>query len=290
MATGVTASTNLTELVPEITLEADFIYQNMALGESLVRVVDISGMPGLTVEFPIFTEVDGSDAPGETGAPTSHQMDLTMPTFTVARRAVNVHLGDLARVGAQGDTVSQIGRAMGLAKAKQVDNRIFGILTGTTNWTTRAGATNAALTITHILDGLNLLELNEVDDQLFGVYHPFQYKTIRSALTPIANDDGIAVGIADEMSRNGTVSRAFGITHFVTNRVGSGTEDATANVYNGLLFSRDGIGYGKKSMGVNGIEFQREAEDALTKMIDNWADTADVVRVEAVCKLYSTSS
>lgn len=289
MAAGVTASTNIAELVPEITLEAEYIYQDKMLGESLVNVQDITGQPGKTVEFPIFTEVAGSASPGETGAATSHQMDLTMPTLTVARRSINVHLGDLAEISAQGNLVAGIGRAMGMAKVKQDDTQIFGVLTGTTNWSTQAGATNAALSITHIQNGLNLLELNEVDGVLYGVVNPFQYKSIRSALTPVANDDGIAVAQATEMLSRGLVSRMFGVDWFVSNRVGSGTNGATDNVYSGLLFDSQAIGYGKKSK-VNGIEPDRDAEGALTKYVWNYFDIAGVIRGDGVCKLASTSA
>ena len=290
MAAGVTAATNITELIPEITMEAEYIYQDRALGELLARVEDISGRPGITAEFPIFTEVAGSTSPGETGTPTSHQMDLTMPTLTVARRAVNVHLSDLAEISATGDIVAQVGRAMAMAKVKQDDNRIFGVITGTTNWSTGTGATNAALSITHVLAGLNLLKENEVDSDLVCVLHPHQYHNIRTALTPVANDDGISVGVADEMNKEGFVSRMYGLTWFESNRIGSGTVTTTANVYNGLLFARgEAIGYAKKAK-VNGIEPDRVAENALTKLIWNYFDSAGVLRGDALVKLYSTSA
>ncbi len=290
MAAGVTAATNITELIPEITMEADLIYQDRALGEMLARVSDISGRPGITAEFPIFTEVSGSTAPGETGTPTSHQMDLTMPTLMVARRAVNIHLSDLAEISAASNIVSQIGRAAALAKVKQDDAQIFGVITGTTNWSTGTGATNSALTITHVLSGLNLLKENEVDSDLVCVLHPHQYHGIRTALTPVANDDGIAVSVASDMAREGFVSRMYGLTWFESNRIGSGTVTATANVYNGLLFARgEAIGYAKKAK-VNGVEPDRNAENALTKLVWNYFDSAGVLRSDGIAKLYSTSA
>ena len=289
MAAAATLLTNVAELDPEITFEAEYVHQNKALGESLVRVVDISGIPGSTAEFPIFTEVAGSASPAEGTAPTSHQMDLTMPTLTVAKRAVNVHLTDLAAISASGNLAAQIGHAMGKAKAKQDDVQIFGALTATTDWTTQAGATNAALSLTNLQSGLNLLELNEIDDELFGVVHPFQYKSIRSALTPVANDDGVAVSQASEMTGKGMVSQIYGAQWFVTNRVGSGTNGSTGDVYSGLLFSKAAIGYAKKSK-VQGIELDRRGETAHTVMIWNYFDKVGVLRADAVCKLASTSA
>ena len=289
MATGFTTSTALAELIPEITLEAQYIYQDKAIGRSLVTVQDISAQPGLTVEFPRWTEVSGSTAVSETGTPDSHAMDLAMPTLTVARRSVYVFLGDLAAKGARGNMVAGIGEAMGMAMAKQDDTAIFNIVTATTNWSTATGATNAAMGVGYVLDGILLLEKNEVDDQLYCVLHPHQYDPIRDTLTPVANDDGISVPQAGEMVRNAFVSRMFGAEWFKSNRISSGTVASTGDVYNGLLFAKRGIGYAFSWLNTAGVEFQREAGEASTKMIINYADSAGVIYSSAVCKLYSTS-
>lgn len=287
MASGFTTTTSLAELIPEITLGVDYIFQNRAIGRLLATVKDISGQPGVTVEFPRFTEVAASTSVAETATPTSHQMDITMPTLTVARRSVYVGLGDLARASATAGP-ADIGEAMGMAMAKAVDTLIFGVLVATTNWTTGTGATNAGLTITNVLDGLNLLENNEIEGPIYCVVHPVQYKNIRNALTPVANDDAIAVGIADEVARNAFVSRAFGVDWFITNRISQGTVGTTGSLYNGLLFHRRGIGYAFKWMFEAGVEAERDAANAVTKLVLNWADSAGVIYDSAVCKLYST--
>lgn len=289
MAAGITASTNITELIPEITLEADFIYQDMAIGPQLVNVANRNGLPGLTVEFPRWTEVSGSTGVAETGTPASHQMDISMPTLTMARRSVYVIAGDVAVASSPQDIVSGAGRAMGMAKAKQDDAAIFGIVTGTTNWTTGTGATNAALSISHILDGILLLEKNEVDDILYGVLHPHQYDNIRDELTPVASTTISGVEQANSILRDNFISVMFGAQWFKTNRIGSGTVTATANVYNGLLFSRRGIGYAWKWTMVPGVEEDRDAPGAQTGLVLNYLDSAGVVYDSAVCKLYSTS-
>jgi len=292
MASGYSTVTTLTELIPEITLEVAFIYQNKALARSLVTVEEITGRPGVTVEFPRFSEVAGDTAfSNEYDAPTSHAMDSgTMPTLTIVRRSVYVLLTDIAKKGTRGDIVSKIGYAMGMAMVKQDDASIFSVVTGTTNYTTGTGVTNGAFAIGYVLDGILLLEKNEVDDQLYCVLHPHQYDPIRDTLTPVANDDGISIDQATELVRNGFVSRMFGAEWFKSSRIGSGTVTATGNVYNGLLFAKRGIGYAFSWLEVPGIEFERNAEAASTKMIINYADSAGVIYDSAVCKLYSTSS
>ena len=182
MASGYSTLTTLTELVPEITLQCAYIYQDKALGRSLVNVKDISDQPGVTVEFPRFTEVAGDTAfSNNYDSPTSHAMDSgqgSNPSLTIARRAVFVLVTDMAIKGANTDTAA-IGKAMAMAQVKQDDAAIFGIVTGTTNWSTATGATNAAFGLGYVKDGILLLEKNEIDDVLACVVHPHQYDAIR---------------------------------------------------------------------------------------------------------------
>ena len=220
MASGFTTTTSLAELIPEITERVDFIFQDRAIGQGLVTFKDISNQPGKIAEWPIYTEVSASTGASETATPTSHQMDISMATATVAKRSVYVGLGDLTAVS-MADPVSSVAQAMGMAKAKAIDASIFNVIT-TTNYATSAGSTDQSMSITYALNALNALELNEVDTDIHCVLHPFQYKSIRSALTPVANDDGVSVGAANSMTNEAFVSRMLGMNWFVTNRVSMG--------------------------------------------------------------------
>jgi hypothetical protein len=112
MASGFTTTTSVTELIPEITLGVDYIFQAGSLGRSLVNYKDVSNQPGNVVEFPIYTEVTASTSVGETATPTSHQMDLSMASLTLAKRSVYVGLGDLAKKSMTDP--QSIGEAMGI--------------------------------------------------------------------------------------------------------------------------------------------------------------------------------
>lgn len=290
MASGYTTQSTLTELIPEITLAARFIYQDAQIGRSLVEYKDVSNEPGVAVEFPRFTEVVGDTAfSNDYDSPTSHAMDTSgMTTITIARRSVFVLLPDTVHKAINGYDVAGIGKAMAMAQVKQDDTRIFNILTATTNWTTQTGVTNAAFSLAYLKDGILLLEKNEVSDTLACVIHPHQHDPIRDELTPVANDDGIAVPQAGEMLRRGFVGELFGAQIFKSNRISQGTVADTGSNYNGLLFPiGDGIGYAYSSLIVKGIEFERTAEAASTKMIINYMDNAGVTYNSAVCKLYS---
>ena len=281
---GFTATADVTELIPEITLGVDYIFQAGSLGRSLVNYKDVSGMPGNVVEFPYYTEVVASTSVAETSTPTSHQMNLSMVSLTLAKRSVYVGLGDLAKKSMTDP--QSIGEAMGLSMVKAIDTSIFAVVS-TTDYATSAGSTNANMSITYALNGLNLLEINEVEFPINCVVAPLQFKTIRSALTPVANDDGVAVGIASEMSKNGLVSRMFGMDWYVSPRVGTRTVDSTGSVTSGLIFAQKAIGYGFSWLYTAGVESIR-SDEALDKLLLNWADSADIVNASGVCTLYST--
>jgi hypothetical protein len=181
-----------------------------------------------------------------------------------------------------------------MAQVKAIDASIFGIVTATTNWSTGTGATNAAISLSYVQDGLNLLEKNEVDEKINGVLHPHQWKSIRAAFSPVTtatNSTAITIGnvVSDSMLLNGK-GNFYGVDWFVSARIGSGTVNATANVYNGLLFAKTGIGYAFSWLNEQGIELHRDAKNAVNDLILNWADSAGVIYGSNVCKLYSTSA
>jgi hypothetical protein len=292
MASGFTTTTSLAVLIPEITDRVDYIFQNASIGRSLVKFVDISGQAGKAYEYPIFTEVAASTGAGETATPTSHAMAVSSATLTVAKRVVYVGLGDLTEVSVGSGGPGDIAQAMGMAKAKAIDTSIFGVIS-TTDYATSAGATDAALSITHSVNALNALQENEVDGQVFMVVHPHQYKALITALSPHAattstTDIKIASGVSDEVLREAFAGRFLGMDWFVTNRVSSRTVDSTSDCWSGLAFSPRGIGYAYKRMYTDGIEIIR-SDEQLSKLLLAWADSAGVIYASGVCTVYSTS-
>jgi hypothetical protein len=211
-------------------------------------------------------------------------MNLSMVSLTLAKRSVFVPLGDLAKKSMTDPR--SIGEAMGMAMVKMIDTSIFGVVT-TTNYATSAGSTNASLTLTYVLNGLNLLEVNEVQLPINCVVAPLQYKTVRGALTPSVVTDGVSVAAASAMTANGFVSRLYGMDWYVSSRVGTRTVNATASVTSGLIFAKKAIGYGFSWLHTAGVESIRSTE-AADKMLINWADSAGIVNASGVCTLYST--
>jgi hypothetical protein len=252
---GFTATADVTELIPEITLGVDYIFQAGSLGRSLVNYRDVSGQPGNVVEFPIYTEVTASTSVAETSTPGSHQMNLTMASLTLAKRSVYVGLGDLAKKSMTDP--QSIGEAMGKAMVKAIDTSIFNVIS-TTNYATSAGSTDQTI----------------------------QYKGIRLGLTPVANDDTVTGALPDKMAAQGVVSNHHGANWYVSPRISTRTVDATASCNSALVFSPKAIGYGFSWLYTPGVESIR-SDEALDKLLLNWADSAGIVNASGVCTLYT---
>jgi hypothetical protein len=203
---------------------------------------------------------------------------------------VYVIAGDVAVSSSPQKIIADIGYEMGRAKAKQDDTAIFGVVTATTNWTTQTGSLTGAMALSWILDGILLLELNEVDDPLTCVLHPKQIDNIRDELTPVASTTISGVAQANTMLQSAFIPTLLGAQLFKSNRIGSGTVGSTADVYNGLLFTKRGIAYAWKWLKVPGVEENRDAPGAQTGLVINYVDSAAVIYDSAVCKLYSTSA
>ena len=145
------------------------------------------------------------------------------------------------------------------------------------------------MTLTYVLNGINLLEVNEVDLPVNVVLAPVQYKGIRLGLTPVSNDDTVTGGLSDEIGKEGIVSRAFGANWYVSPRIGTRTVDVSASCNSGLIFDQKAIGFGFSWLYEAGVEGIR-SDEALTKMLLNWADSAGIVNASGVCTIYTTTT
>jgi hypothetical protein len=145
------------------------------------------------------------------------------------------------------------------------------------------------MSLTYVLNGINLLEVNEVDLPVNVVLAPVQYKGIRSGMAPVANDDGIAISQASEMGARGIVSSMYGANWYVSPRVGTRTVDSTGSCNSGLIFDSKAIGFGFSWLYEAGIEMIR-SDEALSKLLLNWADSAGIVNASGVCTIYTTTT
>ena len=279
-----TTTSTLGEIInSETIVEARLAFQNNANLPQAVRVADITNIRTKAAAFPVYNTVAVSKTAEGTDQTTTATVDPTDVVLTVARRIVRIDLTDLA-AGSWADSVppsQRLGQMIGMARARQVDTDILGVMT--TNYTSSVGATNSTdLTFANILSALLTLETNEADAQLLLALHPKQFTHLRGDLVIVSGTTTNPTGQAAESAMNsGRVMNLFGATVVVTNRVGTGTD--TNDMYLGLLgYTKEAIGYAVKNvnleLGLPEIELERDASASWTEVVHTYYDSTGIVR------------
>ena len=286
MATSTTST--LGEIInSETIVEAKLAFQDNANMPSLVRIADITGVRTTTISFPVYNTIAISKTAEGTDQTTTATVDPTDVTATVARRIARVDLTDLA-AGAWADTVSpsaRLGQMLGMARAKQVDTDILGVMT--TNYTSSVGATNSTdVAFSSILSALLTLEVNEAASQLTLALHPKQFNHLRGDLVIVSGTTTNPTGTAADQAMNtGKVLNLYGAQVVSTPRVGTGTD--TNDMYLGFLgYTKEAIGYGVKNvnaeLGLPDIELQRDASASWTEVVHTYYDTVKIIRASGL--------
>lgn len=282
---AISTTSTLAEIInSETIVEARLAFQNNANLPGLVRIGDITGIKTKAAAFPVYNAVSVSKTAEATDQTTTATVDPTDVVLTVARRVVRIDLTDLAE-GSWADAVSpsqRLGQMIGMARAKQVDTDICGVMT--TNYTSSVGATNSTdVAFSSILSAMLTLEVNEADAQLALVLHPKQFNHLRGDLVIVS---GTAASTdrstqAQEVMNTGKALNLFGASVVVTPRVGTGTD--TNAMYLGFIgYTKEAIAYAVKNVnaekGLPDIERQRDASAGLDEVVHNYYDSTGIIR------------
>ena len=278
---AISTSALLAELIPnEVIQESRLAFQKDAMLPQYVRVADLSGRPGKAAEFARHVAVTVTkDSNESTDQTTIASMDPTSVTLTVARRVARIDITDLAAESTVEDVNITAGRILGKARAKQVDTDLLGVMT--TNWTSSVGATNStAITPENILSALLTLKTNEADDNLMLAIHPKQEIHLLDDLVVTSSTDSDSSALGQSAVSDGRLGgkTLFGFKVFSTPRVGTGSD--TADIYTGLAFNADCLGYAVKNIGA-AVEAQRDASSGLTELVMNYYDSCAVISAAA---------
>ena len=288
-------TTTLTEVInSETIVEARLAFQNNANLLPLVRQADITGVKTKVISFPVHVALTISKTAEATDQTTKVALDPTDVTLTVARRIVRVDLTDLA-AGSWQDSVppsQRIGQMVGLARAKQVDTDICGVMT--TNYTSSVGATNSSdVSFANVLSAMLTLEVNEANAQLALILHPKQFNHLRGDLVVVSGTTTNPTGNqADQAMNTGKVMNLFGAQVVVTPRVGTGTD--TNDMYLGFIgYTSEAIGYGVKNVnaeiGLPDIELQRDASASWTEVVHQYYDSVGIIRASGLVLIKSST-
>ena len=256
--TGVTSA-----LYANMVQAALFTLSERTVIRPLVRQYDMTGTPGLTAQIPIYPALT-ADSPSD-GADLSNKAFevTTSKTLTAAERGVLVTLTDLAQETASEDVAAAVGRQIGDAMAKKVDEDLAALFPGFTN---SVGSGKAELTVEDLFKAAATLRANQAPGPYVAVVHPYQAYQLKKQLTGAGNTNMVNPSdLGNEALRAGLVGTVAGITVFESTVV---TGDS-AGAYVGAAMSADAIGFMlKRSMR---IENQRDASLRATEIVGSMA-------------------
>lgn len=250
MATTLTTTTTLTELVPEIVAEAILILQAKAGILDTVQIRNTSGQPGLICDFPTYTEVPSSDVetPGE-ATTTTNVIDLETNAHqaTITEKVIVARVSDLASNYTEQDIISAGSQLFASALMAKLEDDIVGLFSGFSQ--TIAGAASI-LTEAHIWDAIRQIKQSNGDvSNLVGVVSAKQYWSAKGLRALIVTANADSGNLGEEMKAKGYVVNAFGIDWFVSNEIDEevGTP-GTPNDAAGAIYQRGAIGLHTKDL------------------------------------------
>lgn len=256
--TGVT-----TALYANMVQAALFTLSERTVIRPLVKQYDMTGTPGLVAQIPIYpaltadTPTDGSDLSNKAFEVT------TSKTLTAAERGVLVTLTDLAQETASEDVAAAVGRQIGDAMAKKVDQDLAALFSGFSN---SVGSGAAELTVEDLFKAAATLRANQAPGPYYAVVHPYQAYQLKKQLTGAGNTNMVNPSdVGNEALRAGLVGTVAGITIFESTVVSGDS----AGAYVGAAFSSDALGFMvKRNMR---IENQRDASLRATEIVGSMA-------------------
>lgn len=263
---AVTTSTLTQELYSNIVQAALFTLSEQSVIRPLVRNYNMIGTPGLVAQVPIYPAISSGDLTEGTDLAVGSDdvaFNTTEATITASEKGVLVTLSDLARESASEDVAAAIGRQMGDALAKQVDEDLAGLFSGFSN-TVGSGA--AEVTIEDIFKAAATLRANNAPGPYVCVLHPYQAFQLKKQLTNAGSTMSHALSDVGNMAlRDGFIGQIAGVSIFESTVV---TGDSSG-AFVGAAMSADAIGYMvKRDLR---IEAERNASLRATELVGTMA-------------------
>jgi len=232
-----TTTTSLNDLFANIVKEAIFTAQEKSLVRNLVTVYDMSNDPSTTLQVPVYSEPSASALTEGTDM-TATEVTSSVKTITVTEVGVQAALTDLMAQSTARDVAGDLGRILGEAVAKKMDEDLIGLFDG---FSTSLGSTTTELTVAHVAQAAATLRANKFGGTPNMVIHPYQAYALKANLTntfvnPNAGD------LQNEAMRSGYVGQIAGVNVFESANVeidGSGDSK-------GAIFVPEAVGLAVK--------------------------------------------
>lgn len=228
-------TTTLNDLLPQMVAEAMFVANERSIMRNIVKVYDMPMGTGKTLTVPRYP-VQSAAGVAEGTDLTNTQVSTDGATLTVSEIGIMATVTDLARMTSASNVISDVGRVIGEAVAKKMDQDLIGLFSG---FSTDVGSASTAMSAALVAKAIATLRANAVPgDDLYCVMHPYVAYDLKAAITntfanPAAGD------MQNEAMRSGYVGTLFGVPVFETSNI---SNTGTAGDYVGAIFHRNAIG------------------------------------------------
>ena len=239
MATGLTNTTSLNDLLPSIVAEALFVASEKSIMRGLVRNYTLPAGQGKTVTVPIYPVVTAAGLT-EATAPTQQQITTDGATLTVSEVGLTATISDLAMMASASNVISDIGRLMGEAIARKQDTDLMALFMGFT--TNTVGGVSTTATAALIFQAIAKLRSQGYDtsNDCAIVLHPNVAYDVASTLTSTFAAPASAVG--NSALQNGFMGMLGGVPVYQSSLVPLETGTGAAGDYACGIFHKDALG------------------------------------------------
>jgi N4-gp56 family major capsid protein len=239
MATGLTNTTSLNDLLPSIVAEALFVASEKSIMRGLVRNYTLAAGQGKTVTVPIYPVVTAAGLT-EATAPTQQQIVTDGATLTVSEVGLTATISDLAMMASASNVVSDIGRLMGESIARKIDTDLMALFMSFS--TNTVGGTSTTATAALLFQAIAKLRSQGYDtsNDCAIVLHPNVAYDVASTLTSTFAAPASAIG--NSALENGFMGMLGGVPVYQSSLVPVETGGSAAGDYACGIFHKDALG------------------------------------------------
>lgn len=251
---AVSTTSTLNDLLPQIVAEALFVASERSIMRGLVRNYSIGPGQGNSIVVPIYPQ-STAIALSEGGDITANTISTSGATLTVAEVGLMASVSDLSRISSSTDVVSDIGRLLGEAIARKMDQDLTGHFDNfTTNVLGNVTTATGTITAADIFKATaKLRSIGVPAGDLYCVLHPSIAYDLKANLTATYSNPNAGV-IQNEAMAMGYLGMLAGVPVYETSNVNN---NGTTGDFVGGLFHRDALGLAM--MQDIRIETQRDA-------------------------------
>lgn len=229
-----------TALLTNILQEAVFTAQEKSIAGSLFSVYDMTSIPGLTAQIPVYPSI-AATAPGQTVDLDDTAVAVGNITISASEIGARIDVSDLLAESTARNMGSDVGQMLGSAIAEKIDVDAFGIFTEAAITTNVVGTSTGEITPETILQAVyKLRNVNAPTDgsgDYFCVLHPGQAFNLAKVLTQAGYAASAAPHVSDAgnllLSSSAYVGRLFNVKIFQSTSIAADS----ANGAFGAVFS-----------------------------------------------------